>query len=243
MFNRAVVPRQSQEYQQVLLCFPHVTRGVQQWLHSKNIQFVDPSGNAWIEGKNYKIWVEGRRPKNVPDLDGRQQMSRAFTATGLRAVFMLLVNQDLLEQPVRSLADAAGISVGAASNVLKSLEHEGFIRINGRRSFIQKSKLAKRWIEMYPVALKPKLRTRISAGSEPAEVIKRRDEWSDSIQLGGEVAMLAKGYGIRPVESLLYGGFPWGDVTHELFACDLLREETLFLLSGSGILTTYLNRM
>ncbi|MBM7051602.1 hypothetical protein [Rothia sp. ZJ1223] len=119
------MPRQSQEYQQVLLCFPHVTRGFQQWLHSKNIQFVDASGNAWIEGKNYKIGVEGRRPKNVPDLDGHQQMSRAFTATGLRAVFMLLVNQDLLEQPVRSLADAAGISVGGCLERVKKFGARG----------------------------------------------------------------------------------------------------------------------
>lgn len=115
---------------------------------------------------------------------------------------MLLANPELLNKPVRILAEAAGISTGAASNTLKDLKEEGFIAAEGRRRFLlNPQKLARRWVELYPVVLKPKLHVRRYSGPRPQEMISRGKDWEEYAQLGGEAAMLAMGYGIRPIET------------------------------------------
>ncbi|MDO4898155.1 MAG: hypothetical protein Q3965_02500 [Rothia sp. (in: high G+C Gram-positive bacteria)] len=101
---------------------PHVTRNFQEWLHEQKHEFIDASGNAWMAGEGCTIWVEGRRSHKVPQADEPKRTSRAFTATGLRVVFVLLVSLELVGAPVRTISEAAGVSIGAVSNVLKDLD-------------------------------------------------------------------------------------------------------------------------
>lgn len=127
------------------------------------------------------------------------------------------MNPDLLNEPVRTLADAAGVSIGAVSNALRDLDRDGYIRVARSGRFLLKSQqLARRWVELYAGILKPKLRTRVCLGPGPYEIVEEVKAWDSDVQLGGETAMLTKGYGIRPEESLFYGVYPWKEVTRAL---------------------------
>lgn len=200
----------------VFFCFTHVTRKFADWLRQNRYFFIDCAGNAWAEADNYFLRIEGL-PQKTELKEGRSGTSRAFTATGLRVVFSILVKPDLLNAPVRTLADASGVSLGAVSNALKDLERDGYLRLEGRRRFLLKpQQLAHRWVELYASILKPKLRTRVCQGPEPYQVVEKMDAGDGAVQLGSEAAMLAKGYGIRPEESLLYGTYPWSEATRSL---------------------------
>lgn len=200
-----------------LLVLPYVTRSLHEWIRQRNQQFIDLAGNAYLVGPGYRIWIEGRGKGSNFSRDSSKNTSRAFTPAGLRVVFAVLVNPDLLNETVRTLADAAGVSLGAVSNALRDLERDGYMGVEGRKRFLLKpQQLARRWVELYASILKPKLRSRVCLGPGPYEIVEGRKNWNGTVQVGGEAAMLAKGYGIRPEESLFYGVYPWKEVTRTL---------------------------
>lgn len=200
-----------------LLVLPYVTRSFHEWMRQHKREFIDTVGNAYLEGHGYRIWIEGRKREGSFSQGSSMNTSRAFTPAGLRLVFAVLVNPDLLNEPVRTLADAAGVSLGAVSNALRDLEQDGYLRVEGRKRFLLKpQQLARRWVELYASILKPKLRTRVCLGPGPYDIVEGMKERDGAVQLGGEAAMLAKGYGIRPEESLLYGAYPWPEATRTL---------------------------
>jgi hypothetical protein len=200
----------------VIFLFPHVSRNLGEWMRERNYFYMDYAGNAWIEGESYYLRVEGL-PKIPIARDEETKTSRAFTATGLRVLFIILVNSDLLNAPIRTIADASGTSVGAVANALRDLERDGYLIVNGRKRLLTKQpKLIQRWVELYASILKPKLKTRTCEGAEPQEIVANPELWEKFAQLGGEAAMLSKGFGIRPVETRFYSEYPWQDVARFL---------------------------
>lgn len=195
-----------------LLCLPYVSRSMHEWLRDQKLNFIDASGNAWIDVPGTRIWVEGR-PKSVPSY-GTIGKSRAFKATGLKIIFVLLVWEELLNSTVREIADAAGVSIGAVSNTLKDLVQEGYLSVEGRhRRFRNMRQLQQRWIEHYITELIPKLKTRRVQGPTPKEwreVIE--DENLSRYSMSGENALALHGLGIAPENTLLYGHYPWREV-------------------------------
>lgn len=199
-----------------LLFLPHVTPNFQAWLEEEGHEFLDANGNAWLEGPNYRFWIEGRKKRKTVGLGSASEKSRAFTATGLKVIFVLLVDENLLTQPVRTIAAAAGVSIGAVSQALADLEKGGYLLIRGRKRFwVQKSRLARRWLELYAAVLKPKLRSRRFDGPAPAQMLEAQETWGEYARLGGEAAMRAKGYGIRPVETRFYSDYPWAGLVRD----------------------------
>ena len=219
--NRQQAPEMQEVYDEVnattLLVLPYVTPSFHEWIRQQNQQFIDVAGNAYLEGHGYRIWIEGRKKGGNLSQGSSKSASRAFTPAGLRVVFAVLVNPDVLNEPVRTLADAAGVSIGAVSNALRDLDRDGYIRVARSGRFLLKpQQLARRWVELYAGILKPKLRTRVCLGPGPYEIVEEVKAWDSDVQLGGETAMLTKGYGIRPEESLFYGVYPWKEVTRAL---------------------------
>lgn len=196
-----------------LLCLPYVSRPMHEWLRTRKLNFIDASGNAWIDIPGTKIWVEGR-PRFVPSYSTVGK-SRAFKATGLKVIFVLLVWEELLSSTVREIADVADVSIGAVSNTLKDLVQEGYLSVEGRqRRFRNTRQLQHRWIEHYITELIPKLKSRRVQGPTPKEWREAiEDENLSRYSMSGENALALHGLGIAPESTLLYGHYPWREVT------------------------------
>jgi len=79
-------------------------------------------------------------------------------APGFRLVFALLVEPELLNRPIRHIAQAAGVSLGTASNVLHRLQHDRMIvRTKSRLHLLTPDDLVERWIAGYAETLRPEL--------------------------------------------------------------------------------------
>src|SRR5258708_20566529 len=117
------------------------------------INFVDEVGSCHLDlGGAYIAPVEGRRLRRPLDAPG------GMRAPGFRLVFALLVEPDLLNNPIRRIAQAAGVSLGTASNVLHRLEHDRMVvRTKSRLHLVRPDDLVERWIAGYAETLRPKL--------------------------------------------------------------------------------------
>ena len=189
---------------EALLAADYINPNMAQKLKALNVQFIDGEGNAYINRPPIYIYITGN--KRTTATATREELNRAFEATGLKLIFGLLCNPDLLNQPYREIAKQTGIALGAVGKALKGLADAGFLIDKGRgkeRRLTNKQKLLDRWVETYPEKLKPKLLVGDFLADDPA--------WWQRINLeeygaywGGEVAAAKYTGHLKPQDALLY---------------------------------------
>lgn len=202
-----------------ILALPHVSPGEGARLRARGVHYVDSGGNAWINAPGLTVWIEGRTPAYKLRA-GIERPSRAFRPTGLKIIFALLCAQHLLEAPLREIASATGVSLGAVSNTLTELRESGLLaESRGRRFLTDRQRLTERWVEHYVSTLRPTLSERRVDGPEPHWWMT--DEGEDiahrmHMQLGGESALQHLGLDLRAGETVLYGAPPWQGIVLKL---------------------------
>lgn len=168
-----------------LLVAGHVTAPAAERLRLLGRHFIDTAGNAWLEGPGLYVWVEGRRPPEEP---AARREGRAFTPAGLKTVFALLCDPELAAAPLRRLAAAAGVALGALPGIMADLQRRGDLAVEGRnRRLIGTKRLLDEWALAYARTLRP--RTLAQTLAAPAA-----DDWerwnlaADGARWGGEPA-------------------------------------------------------
>jgi hypothetical protein len=169
-----------------LLVAPYITEATAARCRELHLPFIDEAGNAYIDAQGLFVYVTGkRRPTHVrltPDF-------RALTPAGLRIVFTLLNNPDMVNAPYREIAKAARVALGTVGEVLTDLEHRGHLAPEkpGPRRLLEPEKLRDEWVTHYPIKLRPKLNARRYTGPKhdwwrEKEIRQHNACW------GGEVA-------------------------------------------------------
>ncbi len=135
-----------------ILFAPHVGRPIGRYLMEQNVNFVDEVGNCRLQiGREYFALVQGNRRK-------REARGRGMGLAGYRVLFALLAREDLLNVPVRALADAADVSKNAAAHAIVRLTEDGLVgKDNGRRRFLDRGGVLDRWLAGYTATVRPKL--------------------------------------------------------------------------------------
>jgi hypothetical protein len=151
-----MLTRLKQTHEQTLIVADYVNPIMAERLKAEDIWFLDTAGNAYIKQRPLFIYIKGNKPVEKP---ATRTLSRAFQPTGLKVIYALLCNPELVNAPYREIAQIAGVALGTIGWVITDLTQLGHIvdmgnrgrRLKGRR------KLLERWITAYPEILRPKL--------------------------------------------------------------------------------------
>lgn len=142
-----------------LLVADYINPNMAQRLREQDIEFIDTAGNAYINATPLHIYVRGN-PKPQTTEQKQQQKNRAFTQTGLKVIYALLCNPELIKAPYRDIAEQADVALGTVGWVMGDLKNMGYIIDRGNkktRRLENYFKLLDIWVELYPGALKPAL--------------------------------------------------------------------------------------
>ncbi len=168
-----------------LLITDHVTPPVADMLRKQGIQFVDASGNAYLQRPDLLVFVTGHRPRPRRPVI---KTLRVFRPTGLKTIFAMLSLPELVAAPQRDIARAAGVALGSVARVLEGLRELGFLaEIRATRHLLNRKRLIQQWAEAYARVLDPTLdMARFSAS--PANWWRHADPTKYGAQWGGETA-------------------------------------------------------
>ena len=124
-------------------------------LQQRGISYLEANGNACIQAAGLFVFVTGERPLKT----GAVNTNKAFTKTGLKVVFALLSNPEVVSMPYREIAAQTGVSLGAVNNAVKGLKTAGYLLENrrGKWQLHQGNKLLQKWTDAYVHRLKPTL--------------------------------------------------------------------------------------
>lgn len=128
---------------------------IKEALRKLGIAYLDTSGNIFVQTKKNHIWIEGHKREKAQT----EKANRAFTATGLKVVYLFLIDEHLLNQTQRTIAQEARIALGNINYILNGLKEHGFLIEKRKNQFqlINKKKLLEKWHDEFEEKLKPVL--------------------------------------------------------------------------------------
>jgi len=167
------------------------------------IQFMDACGNAYIKNPQTHIFVKGKK-RTETNYPPNNRTNRAFNTTGLKVIYILLRNPDMINAPYRDIAEQAGVALGTVGWVMRDLKGAGYLVTRGGHRILRNyEKLLQRWIETYPEKLKPKLLI--------GQFLAENAEWWKDIKInefgaqwGGEIAAAKYTAYLQPEIATIY---------------------------------------
>lgn len=172
-----------------MLVVPYMTAEMAERCGLLKIPFLDAAGNAYLDAPGLFVCIAGRKKPDLPELAEKVAPHQAFKPTGMRTIFVLLLNPALAAKNYRDIAKAAGVALGTVGWVLKDLNAKGYLHevLQGEKRLYNPDRLMQEWVAFYPVKLRPKLNARRFRAPHP--------DWWKNIDLaeyqarwGGEVA-------------------------------------------------------
>lgn len=140
---------------EIMLMAYRIEPNAKKELRRLDIPYLESNGNLFMHKGQLFFWLEHSKPLKLD----KQQGNRAFTKTGLRAIFHFLRFEEDINLPYRAIAEITGTALGNVPNILKGLKEQGFLLpLNKREYKLQnKKELLNRWIAGYQQDLKPSL--------------------------------------------------------------------------------------
>ena len=154
----AMTQRAGKHPDEWLFICQYIPKPIKEELKKTGFNYLEAAGNCYIHKNGLLFFINDqavtpyRRPKDGP----------LWKQAGLKLIFALLTQPDLLNEPYRRMAQAAKIGLGTIGLLLEELKQEGFIREGVKEGqphlFLDhKEQLINKWVALFPIVMKPKL--------------------------------------------------------------------------------------
>lgn len=191
--------KNQKQFTNVLLIAERIFPKVKAELRDLNFPYLETNGNIFIKKDNLWLWIDTNRRIDTKKVTG----NRAFTKTGLKVLFYLLLHKDNINHPQRLIAEETGVALGNIPLVMNGLKETGYLLHRDRKTYIweRKEELIDRWITEYEITLKPQLfmgRFHLPTHWQELELNEFEEAW------GGEPAGDILTNYLRPEEYTLF---------------------------------------
>lgn len=146
-----------------MLVADYVNPNMADKLRKMDVPFIDAAGNAYINEKPLYVFIktnkaQTNRDKNIQGMKEAQKRGRAFKPTGLKVLYALIRDPQLIYAPYRGIADIAGVALGTVGWVINDLKQGGYLVATGKtqKRIKNKKQLLDKWVDAYLEKLRPK---------------------------------------------------------------------------------------
>lgn len=194
-----------------MLVADYVNPKMAEKLRELDVPYIDAVGNVYINEMPLYVFVKGikNNPRNeiVHIVRETQTRGRAFQPTGIKVLYALIRDPQLLNATYREIKDVTGVALGTVGWVINDLKQGGFlIEYNKKhRRLKNKEKLLNKWVEAYLEKLRPKLFIgTFTAENEYWWKEEREDILGFGAKWGGEVAAAKLTGNLKPEKVTIY---------------------------------------
>ena len=192
--------------EKVLIIAPYINEKLAELCREMQIDYLDLAGNAHLNHPPIYIDIRGRKPPPEHQIQlTRQLTGKAFQPKGMKLVMLLLLRPELVNQPMRVLADEAEIALGTVKQVLDDLKQLTFIIDKGKKGYAinEQDLLLTRWLDAYPHNMEAKLKQTLYVAQDLTEIRNAPLEPYGALW-GGEVAADAYTHYLKPKTYQIY---------------------------------------
>lgn len=197
----------------LLLVSDYIPESAKNYLKDENISYLDAAGNAFITNNNYIfVYIETKKKLSLSST----KPNRAFSKSGLKVIYQMLINEELVNKPYRNIGRCANVSIDTVGKVFRGLLNKQFlIRLDKKKFKLQnKEKLLQEWTILFNRVLRPKLRQRTFKLSNTSIKEVLNDAAPNSV--GGELAAEFLTDYLIPEQGFIYTDQPFVVVARKL---------------------------
>ncbi|MEA3317490.1 MAG: type IV toxin-antitoxin system AbiEi family antitoxin, partial [Bacteroidota bacterium] len=138
----------------VILIAENIFPKIREKLRKLEIGYLDINGNMFYTNDDNYVFIETHRKQQTT-----VKKVRVFTKTGLKLLFTILNEPNLINVPYRIIANEANVALGTVNNFMKGLKELGYItEIDKNYKKIRNfNDLIEKWTNEYNHKLKPNL--------------------------------------------------------------------------------------
>lgn len=146
----------NQQYNPLMVVATRLFPKIKEELRHNNIAYLEANGNIFLKHKDTTLWIDTNKPVEKDEKTG----SRAFTKTGLKVVFLFLLDETWINTPYRQIAEHTGTGIGNITNIIKGLKQDGFLLPLAKNEYKlnNKKELLNKWMVAYDNKLKPTIK-------------------------------------------------------------------------------------
>jgi hypothetical protein len=128
---------------------------IKEQLRNHHIAYLETNGNIYFKERERLVWIDTNKP--LPK--EKEKGNLAFNKTGLKVVFLFLINEEYLNMPYRRIAKVTETALGNIKNVINGLKEQKYlIKLNeDQNKLTDKEALLDKWVNAYGERLKPTL--------------------------------------------------------------------------------------
>jgi len=196
----------------MLIC-QYLSKSNRAQLKKENINYLDASGNCHIRKGTLFLFINDQKVS----AQRQANTSKLWKPAGVRLVFAVLLNPELLNQPYRIIASQSKLGLGTVGALLQELVKEKyFTGYNDTYRIENREALLNRWTETFHTVLRPKL----VQGRFRFATPKDREHWQQKnlyqIFWGGEPAGALLTKYLHPEKFAVYSEMPKTEVMKQL---------------------------
>lgn len=185
-----------------LLLTKHINKILAEQLQKADIQYMDCSGNVYINEPSIFISVKGESPNKLPL--GNEQ-SFMLSVASIKIIFTLLVVKNAIERTYRDIAKMSDVSLGSVNKTFLLLEIHSYLLVksDGKRRLVNKENLLSKWCIGYTERLRPKLMIG-KFSTEQLDLLNKINPVDYGFLWGGEMAAAKLTSYLKPQLMSLY---------------------------------------
>jgi hypothetical protein len=145
---------QKKKHSDILLLAQYISKPNREILRNQNINYLESSGNCYIQKGSIFIYINDQKVF----AQRQTSNSKIYTESGMRFIYSLFLEPDLLNNTYRDIAAKAEIALGNVGAIIEALEKESFIQVKNKIRVIKnKEQLFNIWANDFNTTQRPHL--------------------------------------------------------------------------------------
>ena len=141
----------------ILMIAKYIPTPMKDALKENGISYLESSGNCYIETQGLFIYISDQKSSPLKN----SEETKLWAPTGMKFLFAILMDQELLNSSYRNIAYTAGVALGNVGSFIYELKREGYVIASVRQKqptllLENRIMLIDKWADMYRTGLRPK---------------------------------------------------------------------------------------
>lgn len=172
-----------------LLVCQYIPKPLKEILKKQGINYLEAAGNCFIRNEGIFFYINDK----AVTAERQPKEGKLWNQAGLKFLFGILINPELINAPYRQIAKATQVALGNIGPFIEELKQEGFLKEGMKNAvpflFIEhKEILQNKWTELFNTVLRPKLKEGKFRFVDPNKQRQWQEIQANKFYWGGEAA-------------------------------------------------------
>lgn len=152
-----IISRQKDANGKLLMVAMYIPAPMKNALKTHGISYIEGSGNCYIETGGLYVYVSDQKSAPLKVIED----TKLWAASGMKFLFAILMDQELLNTSYRNIAYTAGVALGNIGSFINEMKRDGYVTLGTRQKqetllLENRTILTEKWADMYRTILRPK---------------------------------------------------------------------------------------